>query len=164
MDYDEDDPLYEAKMVDDFIDGKIQMTAYFELEKRGCAPPQIEDLSDEDVTRELTNLIWNMADLQIFVSDLDHLDDRAAYKELLEFCDQPSMFFPGHKDSACHWSPIGGGSEEDNEAYLRYYADDDTRMRWMTDFGDPVPPKELPPYPRPWIPVWAPWEETEEEA
>ena len=47
-----------------------------------------------------------------------------------------------------HVSPIGGGSDEDNEIYLRYYAGDDDRERWHREFGDPLPPKENPPYDR----------------
>jgi len=49
-----------------------------------------------------------------------------------------------------HWyiSPIGSCSEEDNEIYLRYYADDEYREQWHRDFGDPLPPKEKPPYDR----------------
>jgi hypothetical protein len=162
VEYDEDDPLREVKKYDDFIEGKIQMTAYLELEKRGCAPPMIEDLSDADVTRELTNLLWNLADLGIYISDIDHLDDRTAYADLCAYCDEPNMFFPGNKNSATHYSPIGSGTDEDTEIYLRYYADDETRERWAKDFGDPLPPSELPPYPRPWIPVWEPFRDEEE--
>lgn len=165
MDYDEDDPLYEAKMIDDFIDGKIQMTPYLELEKRGCAPPMIEGLSDADVTRELTNLIWNFEDLGIYVDSIDHLDDRTAYQELLDFCDEPNMFFPGNKSAALHYSPIGSGSDEDTVIYLRYYADAAERERWASEFGDPLPPSEPLPFPRPWIPQWrlAPCEDWEDD-
>jgi hypothetical protein len=159
MDYDEDDPLREAKLLDDFFDGKVQMTPYLELERRNCPPPAIEGMSDADVNRELTNLIWNLADLQIFISDIDHLDDRAAYAVLLDFCDEPNMFFPGSKTSACHWSPIGSGSEEENEIYLQYYADEDTRARWLTDYGVALPEKKPMPFPRPWIPNFDPFVE-----
>jgi hypothetical protein len=156
VDYDENDPLREAKMVDDFIDGKIQMTPYLELEKRECAPPAIERLTDDDIKRELTKLLWNFADLGIYVDDIDHLDDRTAYAALLDFCDEPSMFFPGSKATAYHWSPIGSCTDEDTEVYLRYYADDATRARWASDYGCALPAKEPMPHPRPWIPKWNP--------
>ena len=156
MEYDEDDPLREAKMVDDFIDGKIQLTPYNELEKRGWVPPPVEDLTDADVTRELTNLIWGLADLGIYIDSIDHLDDRTAYTMLCEFCDEPNMFFPGNKSTCCGWSPIGGCTDEDTEVYLRYYADEETRTRWAKDFGEIFPASELPPHPRPWIPKWEP--------
>jgi hypothetical protein len=152
MDSDEDDVLRDMELLEDFFDGKIQMTAYRELEKRGCAPPMAEDLTDDDVKRELTNLIWNLADLGVYVESIDHLDDRAAYVDLLSFCDEPNMFFPDNKSFAHHYSPIGAGTDEDMELYLRYYADDETRESWRKEWGDPLPPSELPPYPRPWIP------------
>lgn len=106
------------------------------------------------MTRELTNLIWNLADLSIYIDSVDHLSDRELYTELLEFCDEPNMFFPGNKRACCGWSPIGSGEDEDT--YLRYYADDETRKRWVRDFKVILPPKEALPYPRPWIPVWDP--------
>ena len=56
----------------------------------------------------------------------------------------------------CHWSPIGSGSDEDNEIYMRYHADDSTRERWFADFGEPLPEKQPLRFPRPWIPEWAP--------
>ena len=161
MEYDENDPLREMKMVDDFMEGKIQKTPYLELEKRGCAPPTIENLTDQDITRELTNLLWNFADLGIYVDDIDHLDDRAAYTELLDFCDEPSMFFPGSKDSAYHWSPIGAGTDEDTEIHLRYYADDANREWYAKELGCVLPDKKPLPHPRPWIPKWNPQIEEE---
>ena len=155
MDFD-DDPLRHAELVDAFIDGKIQMTPYRELERRDSAPPAIEGLSDEDVTRELTNLLWGLTDLAIYISDIDHLDDRTAYAMLLDFCDQPAMFFPGSKLSSYNWSPIGSGSDEDTEIYLQYYADEETRQSWLIDYGVSLPEKLPIPFPRPWIPVWEP--------
>lgn len=161
-DYDQNDPLYEEKMYDDFIDGKIQMTPYLELEKRGGAPPQIEGLTDADVTRELTNLIWGLADLNIYIDSIDHLDDRAAYQALLDFCDQPNMFFPGNKRSCTHWSGVDCGGDEDDEIYLIYYADEGTRQHWAKDFKVQLPEKKPLPHPRPWIPVWNPFVDEEE--
>ena len=72
------------------------------------------------------------------------------------------MSFPGSKSAACHWSPIDSGSDEENEIHLRYYADDETRARWRSDFKFPVPEKQAIPFPRPWIPVWDPYGGEEE--
>ena len=83
-----------------------------------------------------------------------NVDDRTAYAGLLEFCDEPNMFFPGNKKASCNWSPIGSGSDEDNEIHLRYYATDARRARWLADFNYPLPEKQPIPHPRPWIPVW----------
>ena len=163
MDDYEGDPLREIKLYDDFIDGKIQMTPYLELERRGCAPPFAEGLLDEDLTRELTNLVWNLADLGIYLDSVGHLSDRELYIQLLDFCDQPNMFFPGNKRSCTGWSPIDSGSDEDNEIYLRYYADEKTRKHWEKDFKMVLPKSEPLPYPRKWIPVWDPPSYDEDE-
>ncbi len=41
------------------------------------------------------------------------------------------------------------GSERDIHAWLKYYADEETRQRWAEDFpNDVVPPHEDPPYDR----------------
>ena len=41
-----------------------------------------------------------------------------------------------------------GGDEEDDQAYLRYFADDATRKHWQEDFNVELPPTEKPPYDR----------------
>ena len=44
---------------------------------------------------------------------------------------------------------LGSGSETDTYLYLKYYADDDWRQRWMADFPDyDMPAHENPPYDR----------------
>lgn len=156
MDEPEENDLEMVEKYDDFLDGKIQMTPYYELEKRGCAPVPIEGMSDSDVTRELTNLVWNLADLSIYIDSTDHLADRELYTMLLDFCDEPNMFFPGNKNACCGWSALEATGDPDNDLYLRYYACDAMRAQWVRDFKVNLPPKELPPYPRPWIPRWDP--------
>lgn len=44
---------------------------------------------------------------------------------------------------------IGGGSEEDNQIYLRYYATEDERADWKRQFPeDELPSRAKPPYDR----------------
>ncbi len=44
---------------------------------------------------------------------------------------------------------LSSGSDEDNELYLKYYADDDYRRRWRDDWpNDVIPPHVDPPYDR----------------
>ena len=53
---------------------------------------------------------------------------------------------PGHHP---HLDVIGGGSDEDNQAYLKYYASDEERARWKADFPDEqLPPRKQPQYKR----------------
>jgi hypothetical protein len=148
------DGLEYLKKLDRFLNGEEQTTLYFELEKRGWTPVDPDGTPDEDINRSLTNLLWGLADLGVFVENADHLSDRELYKELLDYCDEPNVIFPDDPYSATHWSPIGGFSEEDIQVYLRYYCDQEQRLQWQVDYPDEeIPPAELPPYPRPWIPV-----------
>ena len=44
---------------------------------------------------------------------------------------------------------IGGGSEEDINISMRFYADDEERQRWLEDFPEyEMPPKEKPQFDR----------------
>ena len=140
--------------LDAFLTGKCQTTLYFELEKRGWTPEDPDTVSDEDLSRSLTDLIWSLGDLQVFIDDTDHLSDRELYVELLEYCDEPNVCFVGIPGAANHWSPAGSGNDEDTQIWLRYYADEESRTEHARNYPeDPMPPAELPPYPRPWLPT-----------
>jgi hypothetical protein len=147
---DDPDPLEYLEKLDNFLEGKEQTTLYFELEKMGCAPPlNHEQMSDEEVLRALTDLIWGLYELHVIVDYADHLADRPLYVQLLGYCDEPTVVFPNDPNAWCHWS----ADDDDWEIYLRYYADDEARARSAVDYPDtPVPPKELPPYYRSWLP------------
>lgn len=148
-----DDGLAYLEKLDRFLDGEEQTTLYLELEKKGEPPNLSDDLSDEDVSRELTNLVWALYDQHVVIEFTDHLSDRELYKELRDYCDEPICSVAEFSNAWNHWSPIGGCSDEDIENDLRYYSDEESRERWIEQFPDYVLPKmELPPYPRPWIP------------
>ena len=86
-------------------------------------------------------------ELGVVIDQTDHLSDRECYRWLVGDMLLHEMLF---SIAGGHWnvSPIGGGSEEDNEIYLRYYADEEDRQRWARDFGVSVPPPEELPYDR----------------
>ena len=76
--------------------------------------------------------------------------DRELYTELwsrvlrdeTESCDELDR-------GAWHVDLVGTGSEEHIRSYLRYYADDDDRKRWMREFPDyEMPAHEGHPYDR----------------
>lgn len=151
----EDDGLEYMKRLDAFGEGGFALRD--ELAKLDAATPPLEGLSDEGVARALTDLVWGLYDLGVLVEYTDHLSDRELYAELLDYCDHLTITFPEDPCSNTHWSPIGGCSEEDLQIAHRYYEDDDERAYWQTKYPeDPMPPKELPPYPRPWIPSAVP--------
>lgn len=121
-----------------------------ELAKDGYTPPPPENLAtDEVVHTALWELIRRMAAKRAYLSNTNHLSDRGLYEllvgELLHEC-QMGMAIPGMN---FHLDILGSGCEEDTKQYMRYYADDDYRARWMKDFpGYVMPPKETPPFDR----------------
>jgi hypothetical protein len=53
-------------------------------------------------------------------------------------------------ETIIHFDVIGSGSEEDTHIYLMYYASEEERARWKTDFpNDELPPRKTPPHTRP---------------
>jgi hypothetical protein len=47
------------------------------------------------------------------------------------------------------YSAVSSGSDEDNDVYLKFFADEDYRQRWAEQFPDhPIPPHVDPPYDR----------------
>lgn len=104
--------------------------------------------SDQDLNLALMKLIDRLADVGVFLRSTDHLSDRELYDFLVH-----GDLLRAHRallpDSFVCCDVIGGGSEEDNEIYLRYYATDDERAGWKRDFPHhELPPHEKPPYDR----------------
>ena len=143
----ERDVIEELERLDAFFDGTVAGEVPLEiLRKRGIDLLDPSTLSDEEVHRKLWEVIGAMAPLGLYLDSTDHLSDRELYRFLGEVLLEETML-SANPDSAWHLSPIGGGSEEDNEIYLRYYADDDDRKQWMGD-GATIPPKEPLPFDR----------------
>ena len=161
----DDVPEYLEKL-DKFLSGEEQTTLYLELEKRNWAPDLSDNLSDEELSQALTNLLWSLKDLGIYIEYVDHISDRDLYALLLPFCDRPAVVFPNNPNAGFHWSPIGSWEDEDYKIWLRYYATPEQRAKHAIDYpDDPLPPAEPMPYPRPWIPVrvWPTYERSEDE-
>jgi hypothetical protein len=143
----ERDFMADLERLDAFLDGTepgdIPLAA---LRKRGIEMPEEATLGDEELHRRLWEVITAMKTIGLVVESTDHLSDRELYRYLAEAL-QEEMMLTDDPYSAWHLSPIGSGSEEDNEIYLRYYADEDDRRQWAPD-GSKVPPKEPLPYDR----------------
>lgn len=88
--------------------------------------------------------------LHMFLYSTDHLSDRELYEELWhEVLREKNPVITINENSACHIDLVSSGSEEDNELYLRYYADEETRHRWAKDWpNDVMPTHEAPLYDR----------------
>jgi hypothetical protein len=120
------------------------------LESAGVSLPPPDSLNDEELTIKLWEVIHKLALLQVFIEQTDHLSDRELYKHLwTDSLREETKALPLDANSAWHIQLLSGGSEEDNQLYLKYYADDVWRQQWHQDFPkDPIPAHEDPPYDR----------------
>ena len=144
----EDDLIAELERIDRFFGGEEPGEIPIDvLRARGIDIPQTPPDDAAALRAKLWELIEAMYELGIVVESIDHLSDAELYRYLVDdaLLHETIISVVG---GTWHISPIGSGSEEENEAYLRYYADDDYREWWHREFGDPLPPKESPPYDR----------------
>ena len=120
-----------------------------QLRDAGCELPEPESMTDDQLTVKLGEVIDALARLRVFLEFTDHMSDRTLYTRLLRHeLPQEIPWLPIDPRSAWHLQ-FTSGSDEDTDAFLRYYADDKTRRQWLVDFPDYVmPPHEKLPYDR----------------
>ena len=122
-------------------------TNFKQLEEAGIELPAPDTLNDDEITKKLWEVIHGLALLRVFLEDTDHLSDRELYTELWsDMLHEEVKAMPLDPDGAWHLSPIGGGSDEDIDVQMKYYADEKWRESWMKDFPDYVMPahEDLP--------------------
>jgi hypothetical protein len=125
-------------------------TNFQQLENAGVLLPSPDSLKDEEVTAKLWEIIQKLSLLQVFIEQTDHLSDRELYTYLWsDALREETKAMPLVAGSAYHIQLLSSGSEEDNQLYLKYYADEDWRRQWHKEWPkDPIPPHEDPPYDR----------------
>lgn len=126
-------------------------TAHFqELLDAGVELPAPESMDDRQLATKLWEVIGALAWMRVFLSQTDHLSDRELYTLLWSDTLRESVKdMPLDQSSAWHIDLLSGGGEEDTRLYMKYYADEETRRRWLADFpDDEMPPHEEPPYDR----------------
>lgn len=125
-------------------------THFQELLDAGVELPAPEPLDDRQLAAKLWEVIGALARMRVFLSQTDHLSDRELYALLWgDILREPVKSLPLDESSAWHIDILSGGGEEDTRLYMKYYADEETRWRWLSDFpDDEMPPHEEPPYER----------------
>jgi hypothetical protein len=120
------------------------------LENSGLDVPPPEQFADEDLTRKLKDIIDRMASLGAYLLHTDHLSDRGLYEYLYhDGLREEAVLFPENPSYAYMIDLTGSGSEEDNQTYLKYYADEQYREQWASDWpDDSLPDHEDPPFDR----------------
>jgi hypothetical protein len=145
IDDDDVDPIAELERMDRFFDGEEAGDVPLDvLRENGIEIP--ENPGEEAALKaKLWEIIEGMADIGMVVENTDHLSDLELYRYLVDDALLEETMLPMGSGGTWHLSPIGSGSEEDNEIYLRYYADDEYREMWHRNFGAVLPPREKPP-------------------
>ena len=120
------------------------------LENTGMEVPPPEQMEDEELTLRLKELTDQLASLGAYLLHTDHLSDRALYEYLFhDGLREEAVLFPENPSYAYMIDLTGSGSDEDNQIYLKYYADENSRRRWLTDWpDDSLPDRERPPFDR----------------
>jgi hypothetical protein len=120
------------------------------LENSGLDLPVLEDLDDASLPKKLKEIIERMAGLGAYLLHTDHLSDRELYRYLYDDgLREEAVLFPENASYAYMIDLTGSGSDEDNQVYLKYYADEQQRQRWALDWpDDAIPDHEEPPFDR----------------
>jgi len=120
------------------------------LENSGLEVPPPDQLSDEGLAIKLKEIVDRMASMGSYLLHTNHLSDRALYEYLYhDGLREEAVLFPENPSYAYMIDLTGSGSEEDNQVYLKYYADEKYRRQWANDWpDDPLPQHEDPPFDR----------------
>ena len=120
------------------------------LENSGLELPAPAELGDASVNEKLRETIERMASLGAYLLHTNHLSDYQLYEYLYDDgLREEAVLFPENPSYAYMIDLTGSGSEEDNQIYLKYYADEDHRKQWALDWpDDPMPEHEDPPFDR----------------
>jgi hypothetical protein len=120
------------------------------LENSGLEVPPPESLDDDALKMKLKDIIDRMASVGSYLLHTNHLSDRDLYDYLFhEALREETVLFPENPGYAYMIDLTGSGSEDDNQTYLKYYADEEYRRRWAHDWpNDPMPEHEEPPFDR----------------
>jgi len=126
------------------------ITLYRLLENAAVQIPAPTDLDDATLSTKLLEIIQKLASLGTYLLHTDHLSDRALYEYLYhDGLREEAVLFPENPSYAYIIDLTGSGSDDDNQIYLKYYADEEHRKQWALDWpDDPMPDHENPPYDR----------------
>ncbi len=112
-------------------------------------PPPVM-VSEEHIADRLWETIYFLSSYGCYIENTDHLSDRELYSLLWEeLLHTPAILFPDDPNYAYHIDTIGSGSEEDQQIYLTYYADEEDRRHWLMKWPEDRLPARIPlPYDR----------------
>src|SRR5678810_1291045 len=111
------------------------------LENSGLEVPAPEQLDKDALKIKLKEVIERIASLGAYLLHTNHLSDRELYEYLYnDGLREEAVLFPENPSYAYMIDLTGSGSEEDNQIYLKYYADAEHRIQWALDWPDDIIP------------------------
>ena len=124
-------------------------TNFNRLVQRGVEMIPPAELDDCKLPAKLQEVLCGLAAIGCFLHDTDHVSDRELYTWLWTDGLREETPDLSQLGGAWHTSPIGSGTDEDINIFLKYYASEKERRRWKADFpNDPLPPRCPLPYDR----------------
>ena len=122
-------------------------TDFDRLLEAGIDLPEPAALNDQALSAKLWQVIFALARLGVFVSGTDHLSDRDLYSRLWSDSLREEIPEGADNDDGNFHVDLSIGETED--VFLRYYADERTRSKWLEDFPNcEMPPHEALPFDR----------------
>ena len=120
------------------------------LENAGLEVTPPDQLDEVQLKATLWEVINRMASLGAYLHNTNHLSDRELYSYLFaEGLREDAVLFPEDPSYVYGLDLLGSGSDEDTQLYMKYFADEEYRKRWATDFPDfKMPAHEDPPFDR----------------
>jgi hypothetical protein len=120
------------------------------LENAGLEIPAPDQLDDATLAGKLKEIVERMASMGAFLLHTNHLTDRELYHYLYtDGLREEAVLFPENPSYAYMIDLTGSGTETDNQAYLKFYADEEHRQQWARDWpDDSIPDHEEPPFDR----------------
>ena len=126
-------------------------TSDFErLVKRGIELPAPDTVDDAILTVKLWEVIHALDELHVMLECTNHLSDRELYTQLWSHSLRVEVPVSDYEDDGdWHLDMVSTGSEENIRAWLMYYADEKTRLRWQKNHPDyDMPARARAPYDR----------------
>lgn len=115
-----------------------------ELTRRGVPLPHPLQVSDEEISGVLWPVLHALSELRIFLHHTDHLSDAELYELLWrDALRELTWYAPGDPYSATHIDLCGSGSDDDTGIWLKYYANDEERRQWQSQFPDDEMPERV---------------------